>query len=355
MNPVDSSDHDSVAVPVGELSPPTPSDNQGLDAGLVRGLERTMAANTWRAYRSDLTDYNTWLTHRPGRWDDPDVIAAYLRSLADDTGAAYATIERRKAAIAKLVAVQVIHHQRAPDDDPTRHPRISLTLKAIRRELSTDQTRARPLTAERLLQVLLAIPGDTLAGQRDIAMLLTGWYAALRVSELARLTPTDLEIDTHGLVIAVRPSKGADHTAWVPIHRQPDSQWDPVTHLQTWLTALTEADINTGPERSDGLDPDMAIWRRVTRGDTLYQPSRSITPQAITNLIRRRARSGGLAHVDDYSPHSLRAGFVTTAKDRGIDEGAIMRHTRYRSVTVMRTYDRTTDWWNRNPTQQLTL
>lgn len=345
-------------VPVAELSPTTPPPGDDvdpvarLDAGLIRDLEGSMAPNTWRAYRSDLNDYNDWLFHRPGRWDNPEVIAAYFRHLADNQ-AAWSTIERRKAAISKLVAIQVVHGHRDPLEDPTRHPRIALAMKAIRRQLSTDQDRARPLTAERLLQVLVAIDPDTLAGTRDIAMLLIGWYGALRVSELARLTPTDLDPDSNGLVLAVAPSKTADHTVWVPIHRQPDSQWDPTTRLTHWLDVLRDRDVD--PDVDEDLAPAKGIWRRITRGDTLYQPTTSMTPQAITDLIRRRARQAGLTHIDQYSSHSLRAGFVTTAKDRGLDEGDIMRHTRHKSITVMRTYDRTTGYWNRNPTASLGL
>ena len=58
----------------------------------------------------------------------------------------------------------------------------------------------------------------------------------------------------------------------------------------------------------------------------------------------------GLENASGYSAHSLRAGFVTEAKNRGIDEADIMRHTRHKSVQIMRRYDRTSGLWIRNAT-----
>ena len=50
-----------------------------------------------------------------------------------------------------------------------------------------------------------------------------------------------------------------------------------------------------------------------------------------------------------------RAGFVTEAKNRGIDEADIMRHTRHKSVQIMRRYDRTSGLWIRNATTGVSL
>lgn len=59
----------------------------------------------------------------------------------------------------------------------------------------------------------------------------------------------------------------------------------------------------------------------------------------------RLVRRAGLADADGYSAHSLRAGFVTTAKDQGLPEDTIMRHTRHKSVPIMRRYDRRSGLW----------
>jgi integrase len=41
-----------------------------------------------------------------------------------------------------------------------------------------------------------------------------------------------------------------------------------------------------------------------------------------------------------FSPHGLRAGFITTAYRNGVPDEEIMGHTRHRSLTTMRSYVR---------------
>jgi len=42
-------------------------------------------------------------------------------------------------------------------------------------------------------------------------------------------------------------------------------------------------------------------------------------------------------------------------KTRGVDEADIMRHTRLESLRIVRRYDRSTGWFNRNPTTSMML
>ena len=107
-----------------------------LGDDLVRDLEDSVAPNTWRAYRSDLADFATWVAYTSAEWRAPEVVATYLRTLEDD--GAYATITRLTS-IHKLVAA-------GDYEDPTKHPRVRVTLQAIRRRLSTDQDQANPIT-----------------------------------------------------------------------------------------------------------------------------------------------------------------------------------------------------------------
>ena len=317
-----------------------------LDTDLIADLRDSVADNTWKAYRSDLVDFEAWCRSTRRTWTTPETVAAYLRAL-EDAGAAYATIVRRKTAIAKLVEAEALLSDGAAEVDPTRHPKVTVTLKAIRKRLGTDPDRSTPLTAERLIQVLLAIDASTMAGRRDIALLLVGWYGALRRSEASGMRREHLQLDDHGLAIALPRSKGAqDHTVYVPILRQPNSRWDPVRLLEDWLDALDSRGIGAA---SDG------IWLHVTKGDTFGTAPRPISGDAINAIVTRRVLAAGLADASGYSAHSLRAGFVTEAKNRGIDEADIMKHSRHKSLATMRLYDRTSGWWNRNATAGLAL
>ena len=84
-------------------------------------------------------------------------------------------------------------------------------------------------------------------------------------------------------------------------------------------------------------------------------PPATVTAAAINNMVQRRVSAAGLENASGYSAHSLRAGFVTEAKNRGIDEADIMRHTRHKSVQIMRRYDRTSGLWIRNATTGVSL
>lgn len=316
-----------------------------LDVDFAADFKDSVAPNTWRAYRADLDDFEGWCRSKRRKWSTPDAVSAYFRAL-EDAGAAYATIERRKTAIAKVIEAEALVGD-APIEDPTKHPKVIVTLKAIRRRLGTDQEQSTPLTGERLIQVLLAIDDETLAGKRDVALLLIGFFGAMRRSELAGLRRHHLEFDSTGVGIQLPTSKTAqDQSVWVPIHRQPQSRWDPVHALERWLETLTQHGVD---QTTDG------VWLRISKGDSFTATPAPISGDAINNITSRRVLASGLADASRYSAHSLRAGFVTEAKNRGIDEADIMKHSRHKSLQQMRTYDRTSGWWNRNATAGLAL
>ena len=141
-----------------------------------------------------------------------------------------------------------------------------------------------------------------------------------------------------------RSKASPDHSVWVPIADQPDSDWNPTARLEDWL----ELAARLRPTATE------AVWLHVTRGDTVTRDA-PITAAAINNMVQRRVSAAGLENASGYSAHSLRAGFVTEAKNRGIDEADIMRHTRHKSVQIMRRYDRTSGLWIRNATTGVSL
>ena len=91
------------------LSSPTsrmgrPSSRSNCAASRRAAVVASVAPNTWRAYRSDLADFATWVAYTSADWRSPEVVAAYLRTL-EDGGAAYATMTRRLTSIHKLVEI----------------------------------------------------------------------------------------------------------------------------------------------------------------------------------------------------------------------------------------------------------
>ena len=311
-------------------------------------LVAAMAYNTRRAYISDLFDFHSWCTreHRP--WNDHLAIAAYLRYLASH-GTALTTTQRRVAAIHKLWELHITITGDQDQWDPTKHPIVKNAMKAIRKQTGTDRNEAPPLTAALLLETLLAIDTTTLAGQRDTALLLIGWSGALRRSELAGIHRDHLTFEPEGVIIALPNTKTVDHTQHIAIAAHTTSRWCPVTHLTTWLNRL-----DTTPT----TNPTNIVWARTTRAKgtgTIHQPPATISDTAIANIIKQRIRQAAIPNANNYSAHSLRAGFITEAKNRSVDEADIMKHTRHKSVAIMRGYDRKTGHWHRNPSTNLTI
>ena len=96
--------------------------------------------------------------------------------------------------------------------------------------------------------------------------------------------------------------------------------------MQQWLTA---AEISAGP-----------LFRKVNRGGIVETVR--LVPDAVRQILLKRAAKAGLRGTlaEPISPHSLRAGFVTTAYRNGVPDEEIMGHTRHRSLATMRSYVR---------------
>jgi integrase len=200
-------------------------------------------------------------------------------------------------------------------------------MSGIRREHGTRPLRrAAPLELDPLARLLEQIDAATLAGARDRAMLLLGFAAALRRSELVALDVEDLHLDAaHGLTVVIGGSKTdqerAGATVAVPYARVRDRC--AVRALQAWLDAGA---IDRG-----------AVFRQMRRGDTLT--ARRLSDQSVALIIKRRARAAGLPPTF-LSGHSLRAGYATAAAAAGVEERKIANVTRHKNLPVLRGYIR---------------
>jgi integrase len=100
----------------------------------------------------------------------------------------------------------------------------------------------------------------------------------------------------------------------------------PPLKLKTWLEL---SEITVGP-----------LFRKVNRGGVVERAR--LTTDAVRQILLKRAAKAGLKGTlaEPFSPHGLRAGFVTTAYRNGVPDEEIMGHTRHRSLTTMRSYVR---------------
>lgn len=305
------------------------------------------SANTLRGYRSDWAEFTAWCTQYAAT-PLPAAAAAvsgYLTFLAGH-GAKVGTMSRRLSAIR-------FAHQLRDLPDPTSNARVVAVWEGIRRTHAAPPEQAAPLMPPELFDVLTACPTTKtwktrgrpaeadLAGARDRALLLVGFVAALRRSELAALDVEQITEHPNGLVLALPRSKTnqyGERAELVVLPRAGHTGRCPVTALHTWLEA---AAVTDGP-----------VFRAVSKGNRALP--RRLTAAAVNGLVKQACARVGL-NPAAYSAHSLRAGFVTYAHLRGASDRAIAHQTRHRSLATVGTYVRIHTAWADNAATTLGL
>lgn len=294
---------ETLPVPVGAIGAPASSLADSLASAWDYALNEKSEA-TRKAYRSDFSQFTTWcraheLEHLPA---SIEATVGYLAHLAD-TGSKASTITRRAAAIGYA-------HRLAGFEPPTNAEPVKAVLRGIRRRIGVAVEQKAPATARAITLMVRKIP-DTRKGKRDRAMILLGFAAALRRSELVSIAVEDLEWRADGVIVRIRRSKtdqeGAGHEVAIPR----GSKLKPVEAIRAWLDI---SGITSGP-----IFP--------------------FSDATVANVVKRWAEVAGIDPTT-VSGHSLRAGFVTSALESGADLLKIMEITRHREVSTLKTYDR---------------
>jgi integrase len=300
-------------------------------------IGQASSKSTVLAKSSDLRQLAEWQESRGSRAGLPldveellefcDWLAFEARDTRKDgVGFAPSTIARKLASIS-------VAHQVAGFESPTGNPAISAFLRGLAKE-SEAQKHAKPLRIEALTLVIRALwaSGDDEGRKlRDRAVLLLGFAAALRRSELAALDVRDFEDAPKGAIVHVRRSKtdqaGKGHA--IPVYAK--TIYCPVGAVREWLAfrARVEGEV--------GLDSP--LFCGIKAAGTLRKggPLRGLRMdgRTIDRIIRARASAAGFTGC---SGHSLRAGFCISARESGSSEFAIRRITRHRSVATLHRY-----------------
>lgn len=274
-------------------------------------LNAAIADNTRRAYRQDLEDFRRWGGAIPC---SAETLAAFVADRAA-TLSPY-TISRRVVGISRAHTSQGL-------PDPSKNDLVRTVLRGVRRRNASPQRQAAPLLKADLLTILPLMTGTS--GLRDRALLLLGFGAALRRSELVGVDVQDLEFVREGLVVHLRRSKtdqeGEGRKIAVPYARATAAC--PVKAVRAWLGA---AEITSGP-----------VFRPVGKSGAIG--AGRLTAQSVALIVKRYAEAAGLPAAT-FSGHSLRSGLVTSAAQAGVAVHQIMAQTGHRSVAMVTRYIR---------------
>jgi integrase len=244
---------------------------------------RTVTDATTRAYDKDWLDFAGWCASKnlgalPAT---PVTVGMYLASLADRLKVA--TLTRRLAAIST-------RHRLAGHQIDTKAPQIHDLMRGIRREHGTAQRRVKPATTD-VMQAMVETCDESLLGRRDRALLLVGFAAALRRSELVALNVADVSFVPQGITVRVARSKTDQEQAGQVVGVvQTGRKTCPVAALQSWLAAAKLADGR--------------VFRRINRHGQL---GAALSDQSVALIVKRRAAMIG-REAGEFSGHSLRAG-----------------------------------------------
>ena len=212
-------------------------------------------------------------------------------------------------------------HAHAGLPRPDQDARIRSIEFSIGRKLGSREEGARPLLLEELEQLLRTLRSSP-RDDRDRAVLLVGWAGAFRASELCAMRLEHVRSTQDGIYLFLPQSKEdrlrKGDEVW--IRPSPDRARCPVEALRDWLARVGRP---AGP-----------LFRRVHGATIEHAP---ICERTITRIVQRAAAAAQLE--GEFSAHSLRSGYATSAKERGVDPIDIQAHGRWKSRSFTRYID----------------
>ena len=311
--------------------------------------KKAKSKNTHKAYRNDWKDFEFWCKQKnlQAMPAAPHTVAAYLADRATNSWIDSNNYEWKplkvSTIIRRLTAISQAHIMAKAAFD-RKHPVIKETLKGIQNTLGMFQTRKEPILIEELRKMIECLPivkdgKPYLQGIRNRALLLIGFAGAFRRSEIVALNVNDLKWQKEGILITIRRSKtdqaGKGREVAIPYGSNPITC--PVRALREWLSV---AGISEGP-----------IFRSINRHGQIG--TNHLSDHSVALIIKSNPLLSGWAK--DFSGHSLRAGFTTTAAKAGAPEHMIMRQTGHKKSDTIKKYIRIGTIWQENAAYKIGL
>ena len=311
------------------------TDIKALQEETLLNLQNSKANNTVRAYKSDFNDFGIFCAQNGFKSlpSDPKIVSLYLTYLSSKN-AKMSTLKRR------LVSIGVIHKLKGHYLD-TKHPAIIENIMGIKRRKGSLQKAKKPILINSLKKIINVIDQEKkeeIKKLRDRSIILIGFSGGFRRNEIVSIDCDDLDFVPEGLKISIRRSKtdqfGEGFTKALPYFD--NSQYCPVVSLKKLLDL---SKINTGP-----------VFRRFIKGSKLSEYR--LTDQTVALLIKKYINLAGI-DSRNYSGHSLRSGFATSAADSGVEERNIMAMTGHKSAEMVRRYIKDANLFKNNALNKL--
>ena len=312
-------------------------DIKALQEETLINLQNSKANNTVRAYKSDFNDFELFCAQNgfESLPSEPKIVSFYLTHLSTND-LKMSTLKRR------LVSIGVIHKLKGHYLD-TKHPAIIENIMGIKRRKGSIQKSKKPLIISDLKLVINVIDQqkkEEIKRIRDRTIILVGFSGGFRRNEIVSLNYDDLDFVKEGLKINIRRSKtdqfGEGTIKALPYFNNP--QYCPVVSLKKWLDI---SNINFG-----------SLFRRFSKG--LKLTGNRLTDQTVALLIKEYLTLAGI-NSKNYSGHSLRSGFATSAAESGAEERSIMAMTGHKTTQMVRRYIKEANLFKNNALNKLDI
>jgi len=313
------------------------SDLKALQEETLLNLKNSKSINTVKAYKSDFRDFELFCAKNGFKSlpTDPRVVSLYLTHMSTKD-VKMSTLKRR------LVSIGVIHKIKGHYLD-TKHPSIIENIMGIKRRKGSIQKGKKPILINNLKQLINAIDhynNDEIKKLRDRSIILIGFAGGFRRNEIVSLDYEDLDFVSEGLKINIRKSKtdqfGEGLVKALPYFN--NLQYCPVLSLKKWIEV---SNIKSGP-----------LFRRFSKGSKLTE--NRLTDQTVALLIKQYLKLAGI-DGKNYSGHSLRSGFATSAAESGAEERSIMAMTGHKSTEMVRRYIKEANLFKNNALNKLKI
>ena len=306
-------------------------------------LWMSLAANTRRAYRGGWRRFASWCDQR--RLNPlaatPANVTEFLVAMASGTGSARrGTGAGGPLALGTLkICLAAINRQYGENelDSPARDDTVRGVLRGLGRMVGEPPRRVKALRESEIKAILRDCDGQASRRQhqaiatRDAAVIAVGFAGALRSSEICGLHFGDVEFlggtgERAGMFLHLRRSKTDQLGKGQRVAIPEGSRIRPVDRMRNWFCVR-------------GTTPGPA-FQSLWRGGR--PRGRALNPTDVARLVKRGVDTIGLDPAE-YSGHSLRAGFVTSAAAHNARLDKIMEVTRHATPDMVLRYIRLTE------------
>jgi integrase len=322
------------------------------DASLIKKAQvfasHAYALNTILAYRKDWQDFSNWCSTRNiiSLPCPIEALILYITHLAD-LGKKTSTIQRRICAINK-------QHLLSNLSLNLKDNNFQLVWSGIKRKLGLLKNGKSPLLLKALRDIVKYLDSTNLSdsfGRHDIAnmvirnkaLITFGWASAMRRCEIVALNWSDLSFVEEGVLVTIRSSKTDQYGKGqkIAILYGKYENTCPVRNLQKWK--LISSSIS---------GEQAAVFTSIGRGDNIT--SKRLLDRDIARITKKLLLKIGVDPMN-FSGHSLRSGFITTAAKHSVPDRVIMKHSRHKSIQMLQVYTRDNSLLQDNATAMVGL